>query len=90
MNDEIEKSVYNNIATDNLNQQSPYFEKMNFIVEPVLSRQRSSSRLLMGILGLTLGTFFGCAIILLRDYLRRLFAPATQGSRLYGRGLNQA
>lgn len=78
LEDDVEKSVYNSIALDNLNAQAQYFEKMRFIAEPTKSFLRSPSLSLMAIFGLLLGAFLGCGYILISDALKKpLHTPAS-------------
>ncbi len=68
LSDEVEKSVYNSIAIDNLRAQALYFEKMRFIAEPTLPSQRSPSVSMMALLGLMLGILLGCSYALIRHF----------------------
>lgn len=79
--DEVEKSVYNSLAIDDINAQSRYVEKIRFVAEPILSSQRSPSPLSAALLGLMLGTLAGCIIVLFRHFSARQSLPPVNDAR---------
>lgn len=64
--DDIEKSVYNNISITILDAQSLYYNKMRFIGGPSLPAQSNPSMPLSAVVGLILGFLLACTYVLIR------------------------
>jgi len=77
LDDEVERSVSNNIAMENLNARSLYLEKTAFIAPPLLPQKAAPGLPKSGLLGLLLGLILGCIVALLRHWLTdtRLLQP---------------
>ena len=69
--DEVERSVYNNISIDDLNSHALFVEKTSFIATPFLPQKATPGLLKPGLLGLMLGLFIGSVIALIRYFVSK-------------------
>ncbi|MBC7490585.1 MAG: hypothetical protein H7240_12060 [Glaciimonas sp.] len=71
MDDEVERTVFNNISIDNLNARSLYIEKKSFIAPPLIPKKSTPGLLKSGLIGLLLGLIAGCGIALIRYFFAK-------------------
>ncbi|KAF3997321.1 hypothetical protein [Glaciimonas immobilis] len=71
MDNEVERSVFNNISIDNLKAYSQYVEKMSFIAAPLIPAQSTPGILKPGLMGLVVGLILGCVLALFRYFINR-------------------
>ncbi|MGS0742260.1 hypothetical protein ACVBEF_10560 [Glaciimonas sp. GG7] len=77
LEDEVERSVFNNITIDNMNARSLYVEKTSFIAQPIIPQRATPGMLKSGLLGLLLGLILGSGIALFRYfYTKPTILPA--------------
>ena len=70
LNDEVEKSVANNIDVENLNSQAFYLKKIRFIAEPTKSTRRSPSLLTSSFFGFLASVVFSCLYLFITELSR--------------------
>ncbi|PUA18213.1 hypothetical protein [Glaciimonas sp. PCH181] len=69
--DEIDRSVYNNISIDDLKAHALYVEKTSFIASPLLPQKATPGLLKSGSLGLILGLIIGSGLALIRYFVSK-------------------
>lgn len=71
LEDDLEKTVYNNITIAILDAQSLYYNKMRFIGEPTLPEQRNPGMLRLALSSLIVGFFLACTYVSIRHFLSK-------------------